>query len=272
VPKLTVTVITRNEAANVEAALESVAWADEIVVIDAESTDRTAAIAGRLGARVEVRPWPGYSAQKNYAASIAAHDWILSLDADERVPPALAAEIQSLLRSDPPRRGYRVPRISHYLGRWIRGTDWYPDYQLRLYDRRAGRWNARRVHESVALDGEPGRLTNDLHHYPYRDISHHLETIDRYTTLAAQQMRADGRVPSIAGVALHPPFAFLRNYVLRGGFRNGSAGFIVSALNSYYVFLKLAKARERADAAAGVRPPAPDLAPTDSAKAAAGKH
>lgn len=243
-PKLTVTVITRNESANLEAALASVAWADEIIVVDAESTDDTTAIARRHGATVAVRPWPGFSAQKNHAASLASHDWILSLDADERVTPALAWQIQALLRTEPSARGYRVPRISHYLGRWIRGTDWYPDYQLRLYDRRAGEWNGRRVHESVRLTGAPGRLTRDLQHYPYRDISHHLATIDRYTTLAAEQMAAEGRTPSIAGVALHPPLAFLRNYLLRRGVLNGSAGFVVSVLNSYYVFLKLAKARE----------------------------
>jgi glycosyltransferase involved in cell wall biosynthesis len=245
VPGLTVTVITRNEAANIEAALASAAWADEIVVVDAESTDDTAEIARRRGARVEVRAWPGYSAQKNYAASLASHDWILSIDADERVTPALASEIQTLLRGEPAHRGYRVPRLSHYLGRWIRGTDWYPDYQLRLYDRRAGHWNGRPVHESVALNGEPGRLAHDLQHFPYRDISHHLQTIDRYTTLAADQMRADGRIPSIAGIVVHPPFAFLRNYVLRGGFRHGGPGLVVSILNSYYVFLKLAKAWEQ---------------------------
>jgi glycosyltransferase involved in cell wall biosynthesis len=245
VPKLTVTVITRNEAANIDAALASVAWADEVVVVDAESTDETAAIARRRGVRVDVRPWPGYSAQKNYAASLASHDWILSLDADERVTPALADEIRSLLSAEPAHRGFRVPRISYYLGRWIRGTDWYPDYQLRLYDRRAGEWNGRPVHESVALRGAYGVLANDLQHYPYRDISHHLATIDRYTTLAADQMRAEGRVPSIVGIVVHPPFAFLRNYVLRGGFRSGSAGLVVSILNSYYVFLKLAKAWER---------------------------
>ena len=242
VPKLTVTVITRNESANIEAALASVRWADEVVVVDAESTDDTVAIARRHTNRVEVRPWPGFSAQKNYAASVASHDWILSLDADERVTPALADEIRALLASEPSSRGYRVPRISHYLGRWIRGTDWYPDFQLRLYDRRAGQWNGRPVHESVRLNGEPGRLTHDLQHHPYRDISHHLATIDRYTTLAAMEMQAGGRTPSLAGVVLHPPFAFLRNYVLRGGFRDGGVGFVVSVLNSYYVFLKLAKA------------------------------
>jgi len=244
VPKVTAALITLNESANIGAALDSVSWADEILVLDSGSTDDTVAIARGKGARVETRPWPGFSAQKNDAASIASHDWILSLDADERVTPELAAEIRALLASDPPRRGYRIPRVSYYLGRWIRGTDWYPDYQLRLYHRACGRWNGRRVHESVALDGEPGLLTHDLQHFPYRDISDHLATIDRYTTLAADQMRADGRVPSIAGVALHPPAAFLRNYLLRGGFRLGAAGFTISALNSYYVFLKLAKARE----------------------------
>ena len=245
-PRLTATIITRNESANIDAAIESVSWADEIVVVDAESTDDTAERARRHRARVEVRPWSGFSAQKNYAASIASNDWILSIDADERVTPELADEIKALLASEPPHRGYRVPRLSWYLGRWIRGTDWYPDYQLRLYDRRAGEWKERRVHESVSLKGaEPARLARDLQHFPYRDISHHLQTIDRYTTLAADDLIAGHSAPSIAGVALHPPFAFLRNYVLRGGFRLGSAGLVVSALNSYYVFLKLAKAWER---------------------------
>jgi glycosyltransferase involved in cell wall biosynthesis len=241
VPLLSVTVITRNESANIAGALESVAWADEIVVVDAGSEDDTAAIARRFTPRVEVRAWPGYSAQKNYAASIASHDWILSLDADERVTPALAAEIRALLASEPPRRGYRVPRVNRYLGRWIRSTDWYPDYQLRLYDRRAGTWNGRRVHESVTLAGEPGRLREELQHFSYRDVSHHLATIDRYTTLAAEQARADGRRTSMAAAAIHPAFAFLRNYVLRLGFRDGVRGLMISALNSYYVFLKLAK-------------------------------
>jgi (heptosyl)LPS beta-1,4-glucosyltransferase len=246
VPRLTVTVITRNESATIDAALESVSWADEVVVVDSESSDDTIERARRHKARVEVRPWPGFSAQKNYAASIASHDWILSIDADERVSPELADEIKAVLASEPARRGYRVPRLSHYLGRWIRGTDWYPDSQMRLYDRRAAEWNGRRVHESVSLkEGEPGRLRHDLQHFPYRDISHHVQTIDRYTTLAAEQMAADGRTPSIAGVVLHPPFAFLRNYILRGGFRLGSAGFVVSALNTYYVFLKLAKGWEK---------------------------
>jgi glycosyltransferase involved in cell wall biosynthesis len=240
--KLTVTVITHNEAPNIAAALESVSWADEIIVVDSHSTDDTVSIARRHASRVEVRDWPGYSAQKNHAAELASHDWILSIDADERVTPALGAEIRDVLRAGPGSRGYRIPRVTKYLGRWIRSTDWYPDYQLRLYDRRTGRWNGRRVHESVTLDdGEPGVLRNELHHYPYRDISHHLATIDRYTTLAARQWLEEGRRAHLFSALVHARLAFVRNYLLRAGFKDGAAGFLVSVLNSYYVFLKFAK-------------------------------
>jgi glycosyltransferase involved in cell wall biosynthesis len=241
VPKLTVTVITRNEAANIDAALASVAWADEVVVVDAESTDDTAARAREHGARVCVRGWPGFSAQKNFAAEQASHDWILSLDADERVTPELAAEIQALLSSEPPARGYRIPRISFYLGRWIRTTDWYPDAQLRLYDRRAARFVGGFVHERVEAQGEVGRLRRDLQHLPYRDIAHHLQTMDRYTTLAARQMAAEGRHVGAAGLLSRPLGAFARNYLVHGGWRDGAAGLVISILNSYYVFLKFAK-------------------------------
>jgi glycosyltransferase involved in cell wall biosynthesis len=175
VPKLSVTIITRNEAAHIGEALSSVAWADEIVVVDSHSTDETVAIARRHTDRVVVRDWPGYIDQKNYAASIASHDWILSLDADERVTPGLAREIRDLLHRGPQRKGYRISRVTYYLGRWLHSTDWYPDYQLRLYDRRCGRWNPRRVHESFELrDGRPGRLQHHLEHYAYRDVSDHV--------------------------------------------------------------------------------------------------
>jgi glycosyltransferase involved in cell wall biosynthesis len=239
--KLTVTVITRDESAHIGAALESVSWADEIIVVDSRSTDDTVAIARRYATRVEERDWPGYSAQKNYAAQIASNDWILSLDADERVTPALADEIRRTLNGEPAAQGYRVPRVTWYLGRWIRSTDWYPDYQLRLYDRRAGKWNGRRVHESVTLDGTPGLLRHELQHYAYRDVSDHLATIDRYTTLAAEQWLAEGRRTNAIEMLVHPRLAFLRNYLLRGGIRDGAAGLLVSKMNSYYVFLKFAK-------------------------------
>ncbi len=238
---LSVTIITRNEADDIGAALASVSWADEIVVVDSESGDETAAIARERGARVVVRPWPGYIAQKNYAASIASHDWILSIDADERVTPELAAEIRALLQDTPREKAFRVPRVTFHLGRWIRTTDWYPDYQTRLYDRRAAEWSGHYVHEAVSVRGETGQLRGELQHYAYRDIADHLETIDRYTTLAARQMHEAGRRAGLADLVVHPPAAFLRNYVARGGFRDGAVGFIVSRMNAYYVFLKLAK-------------------------------
>jgi len=240
--RLTVTVITRNEAANIEGALESVKWADEIVVVDSRSTDDTVERARRYTSRIEIHDWAGYSAQRNYAAEIAAHDWILALDADERVPPALAAEIRQIMQHGPDAGGYRMPRVSYYLGRWIRGTDWYPDYQLRLYNRRVGRFNGKRVHESVELtQGRPGTLQHDLQHYPYRDISDHVTSIDHYTTLAAEEWFAEGRRTNSLEAVVHPPAAFFRNYILRRGFRDGTAGFLVSVLNSYYVFLKILK-------------------------------
>jgi glycosyltransferase involved in cell wall biosynthesis len=241
VPKLSVTLITRNEAADIGAALESAQWADEIVVVDSGSTDETVAIARRFTDRVVVRDWPGYGAQKNVAAALASHDWILSLDADERITPALAQEIRRLLTADPPQAAYRVPRVTWHLGRWIRSTDWYPDHQLRLYDRTRARWSGAYVHEAVNVDGAIGTLTHEIQHYAYSGLSDHLETIDRYTSLAARQMREAGRTAGLLDLAGHPPLAFLRNYVLRGGFRDGQAGFVISAMNAYYVFLKFAK-------------------------------
>ena len=248
-PKLSVTIITKNEAADIDDALQSVAWADERIVVDSHSTDATVAIARARADRVEVRDWPGYIEQKNYAASIARHDWILSLDADERVTPALASEIQRLLAGDPSCVGYRIPRVTWHLGRWVRTTDWYPDVQLRLYDRRSAEWTGRYVHESVKARGTVGRLKGELRHFAYRGIADHLETIDRYTTYAARQMYEDGRRAGFLEIAAHPPLAFLRNYIVRGGIRDGVPGLIISALNSYYVFLKFAKLRELQSAA-----------------------
>jgi (heptosyl)LPS beta-1,4-glucosyltransferase len=241
VPPVTVTVITKNEAEALADALRSVAWADEIIVVDAESTDETVAIARQFTERVYVRPWNGYVDQKNHAASLASHDWIFSLDADERVTPQLAEEIRAVMAGEPSASGYRVPRVSFYLGRWMRTTDMYPDFQLRLYDRRKARWHGKYVHESVRADGAVAYLKNDLQHHPYRDLSEHLIRMDRYTTLAARQMHEQGRRATVMDLLIHPRLAFLRNYILKGGFRDGKAGLIISLVNSYYVFLKFAK-------------------------------
>ena len=240
-PKLSVTIITLNEADHVAAAIDSASWADEVVVVDSGSTDTTVDIARAKGVRIEHRDWSGWIDQKNHAASLAAHDWIFSLDADERVTPPLAQEVRALLQTEPPRRGYRVPRVTFHLGRWIRTTDFYPDFQTRLYDRRAARWNGRYVHESVAVDGPVGQLRHELEHYSYRDLRDHLDRINAYSTLAARQMHESGRRASAIDLAVHPPAAFLRNYVLRRGFLDGGVGLTLSMVNAYSVFLKFAK-------------------------------
>jgi glycosyltransferase involved in cell wall biosynthesis len=240
-PRVSVTIITLNEADHIAAAIDSAAWADEIIVVDSGSTDGTLEIARSKGASVSAREWTGYVDQKNHAAGLASHDWIFSLDADERITPALAAEIRSLLAGEPPMRGYRCPRVAFHLGRWIRTTDFYPDYQTRLYDRRAARWNGRYVHESVRVEGPIGYLKEELEHYSFRDLRDQLDRINHYTTLAARQMYEAGRRTGPLEIALHPPAAFLRNYVLRRGVLDGTVGLTVSLLNSYAVFLKFAK-------------------------------
>jgi glycosyltransferase involved in cell wall biosynthesis len=245
VPKVSVTVITLNEATDLGDALKSVAWADELIVVDSMSTDDTVAVARQHTDRVIVREWPGYVEQKNYAAALATNDWILSLDADERVTPELALNIRKALSGTPSHGGYRMPRVTYHLGRWIRTTDWYPDYQLRLYDRRVAAWTGRYVHESVTLrHATVGQLRGELQHFAYHDIADHLETINRYTTYAAKQMEERDQHAGWLRLWGHPPLAFLRNYVLKGGIRDGVPGFIISAMNAYYVFLKFAKLAE----------------------------
>lgn len=241
VPKVTATIITLNEAEHIAAAIDSVSWADEIVVVDSGSTDGTLDIARTRGARISARAWTGYVDQKNHAASLASHDWVLSLDADERVTPELAAEIRVLLQSDPPRRGYRVPRVTFHLGRWIRTTDFYPDYQARLYDRRAARWRGDLVHESVHVDGGVAYLSGELQHYSFRDLTDHVSRVNHYSTLAARELHDRGRRATPVDLLVHPPAAFLRNYLLRRGFLDGSAGLVISLVNAYSVFLKFAK-------------------------------
>ena len=242
---LSVVIITKDEANNIAGALESVSWASDVVVVDSGSTDDTVAIARQYTDRVSTHEWKGYGAQKNHATGLAAHDWVLSLDADERVSPELTAEIEDVMRLASTMKGYRMPRTTRYLGRWIRSTDWYPDHQLRLYDRRVARWNSRYVHESVTVEGPVGTLQSEIRHYSFDSLANHLSTINHYTTLAAKQMLAEQRRAGWPDLVAHPPLVFLRNYVLRRGFRNGVPGLIVSLMNSYYVFLKFAKLWEQ---------------------------
>jgi glycosyltransferase involved in cell wall biosynthesis len=242
---LSAVLIAQNEEKAIEQALRSVAFCDEIVLVDSGSSDRTREVAEAAGARVIVNaPWPGFVAQRGFAVRAARHDWVLALDADERVSDALRAEIEALRRSGPQAAGYRIPRVAFYLGRSIRGTDWYPDWQVRLFDRTRAGWQGDLVHESVAVRGPVERLRGELEHQPYADISDHLSKIDAYTTLWARQAHAAGRGSNVLHVSLGAAWAFFRNYVLKRGFMLGSAGLLVSVLNTHYTFVKLAKLRE----------------------------
>ncbi|MEO8605425.1 MAG: glycosyltransferase family 2 protein, partial [bacterium] len=190
-------IITLNEADRIEACLGSLAWCDERLVVDSHSTDDTRARAAACGARVIERDWPGHAAQKEFAVRAAAHDWVLVIDADERISDELRAELEALRDGGfAAAAGWSGPRCSQYLGRWIRHGTWYPDRSVRLFDRRRGRFVANPsydLHEHVVLDGSTGVLRNDLLHIPYRTISEHLQTIDRYTTIMAAGLHARGR-------------------------------------------------------------------------------
>ena len=241
--KITATIITFNEEENIAAACESVAWADEILVVDAGSSDRTREVARSCGARVIEREWPGFAAQKQFAAEAANYDWIFSLDADERVSPRLRESILSLRHLDEGALadGYRVARRSFYMGRWIRGGGWYPDYQLRLYHRARGRWQGAYVHESVKMveGARVAILEGEILHYSVRDAAHHHRMIgERYAPLGARQMYEAGQRTSPIKIALAGPAAFLRSFILKGGFRDGLAGYAIARFAAHHAFLK----------------------------------
>jgi glycosyltransferase involved in cell wall biosynthesis len=241
--KITAAIITFNEAENIQAACESVAWANEILVVDSESADNTRKIAARCGARVIVNAWPGFSAQKQFATDAAAHDWIFSLDADERVSPELQEAIGSLRSANGQSLadGYRVARRAFYMGRWIRGGGWYPDRQLRLFNRTRGHWGERLIHESVAMDqgARVDVLNGDLLHYTIRDSAQHQLMIEtRYAPLGAQQMLKDGRRTSSLQIKVAGPAAFVRSLVLKGGWRDGQAGLAIARFAARHASLK----------------------------------
>ncbi|HEX8183762.1 MAG TPA: glycosyltransferase family 2 protein [Blastocatellia bacterium] len=249
--KISATVITFNEEKNIAAALESLSWADELIVVDSESTDRTVEIARSYTDLIFVRRWPGYSAQKNFAADQAHNDWIFSLDADERVSDELAVELARLeLDAASQVAAFDMPRLTHYLGRWIKHSGWYPDYKIRLYDRRRGRWRGRYVHESLDVDGEIKRLGGNLLHYTVRDASEHHLRIDRYTSLAAEQMHSQGKRASLPALFLSPATAFIKSYFVKLGFLDGVQGIAIAFFAAHYTFLKTLKLWEK-DSGAG---------------------
>ena len=241
--KISATLITFNEERNIARAIESLRCCDEVVVVDGGSTDRTVELASNLGARVIENPWTGYAEQKNFAARQAAHDWILSLDADEALSEALEAEIWRLKKDGPEYDAYSMPRMAQYLGRWILHSGWYPDRKVRLYDRRKARWTGKYVHEKVEVDGRVGRLQSNLLHFTCSSLSEHLKTMERYTTLAAEEIVSQRRKIGYRHLLLDPPWTFFRTYVLQRGFLDGAEGLAIAYTAAFYNFLKYAKAR-----------------------------
>ena len=239
--KISATIITLNEEAQLGACLASVTWTDEIIVVDSGSSDRTVEIAKKYTDKVVRHDWPGYAAQKNWAVEQASHDWILSLDADERITPALQAEIIRVIEQESLCPGYYIARKNFFLGRWIRYGGWYPDHTLRLFDRKKGKFADRMVHEAVDIEGTPGFLENPMEHDTYRTLADYHERAGRYTTLAALEMHRSGRHFRSIDLATRPFWTFFKMYILRQGFREGFNGFLLSGLYSYYVFLKYAK-------------------------------
>jgi len=242
---LTVTVITWNEEERLRPCLESTAWAQEIVVVDAESTDKTVQVAREFTDRVWIRPWPGFSLQKNFALDQATGEWILSLDADERVTGELRDEIERVIRDDGPADGYMIPRKNFFWEAWVRHGRLYPDYQLRLFRRGRGRFVEQAVHESVAVDGRVARLEAPLVHRSYRSLEEFVQRSDRYSTLAAEELLRRGKRVMLWELVLRPLWRFLSMYLLHGGFLDGWRGLVLAALYSHYVFLRTAKVWER---------------------------
>lgn len=247
--RISTVIITFNEESNIERCLESVApFSDEIIVVDSHSTDRTVELARAYTSRIFAHDWLGYGKQKQLALSKASGDWVLAIDADEEVSPALREELGQLdFRHD----GYFVLRKVWYLNRWITHGGWYPGLVLRLFKREGAFYTDKIIHESVVVRGSTGILTSPLHHYSYRDISHHLEKINQFTTLSARQMHHSGKRAKLLKLLLSPPLEFLKVYLLKRGFLDGSAGLTIAILHSYYVFLKQAKLREMGENASG---------------------
>ncbi len=234
-------IITFNEEKNIRRCLESLKWADEIVVVDSYSEDATVAICKELGARVIQRDWPGHIEQKNFAVDSAANDWVLSLDADEELSPELHESIQKLRQAGFKKPGYRMARRVHYLGQWINHSGWYPDYKIRLFDRRKGRWGGVNPHDMVILDGEFDTLAGDLFHYSYEDVRAHIRQMNSFTSIAAAELLKSGRKPSLLNLLFNPFVKFIKTYFFKRGFLDGKAGFFLAVLGSFYVFLKYLK-------------------------------
>jgi glycosyltransferase involved in cell wall biosynthesis len=247
---LSVAIVTLNEEVNLPGTLASIAWADEIIIVDSGSTDATREIAQSSGARFVTQSWRGFAAQKNYALSLCTSDWILSLDADEAVSPELAAAMQALLATAPASTAYFLPRRNLFLGRWIRHGGYYPDPKLRLFPRGQAAFQQTPVHETVTFQGRTETLQGDLIHNAYPTLAVYLDHMQRYSALAAEIAAARGQTGTslfgfLNGVLINPLATFFYNYILRLGFLDGREGLLLHLYHSAYVSWKYAKAWER---------------------------
>ncbi|MEX5213195.1 MAG: glycosyltransferase family 2 protein [Nitrospiraceae bacterium] len=243
---ITALIIAKNEGHNIVDCLESVQWADERIVVDAQSADRTVELAVQAGARVFVRPWPGYGPQKNFGIEQASHEWIMIVDADERVPDALAREIKTALAADVPSdvAAFEVPRRNFFYGRWMQGGGMYPDYQIRLIRRSACRYDDTKLHERLLFQGRILRLANPMDHHTMPTVGHHARKIVAYSTLgAAEKLKRRSRVTAMQ-IAGHHLGTIAKTYLLRGGWREGVPGVVVAMFAGMFTFLKYAKAWE----------------------------
>jgi len=242
VSKLSAYVLTFNEEGKIREALESITWADEIVVLDSHSTDRTEAICREYTDKIHQCDFEGFGKLRNRALELVTHDWVLSLDADERATDELRVEIQAELASGPRADAFFVPRRNVFLGRWIRHCGWYPDYrQPQVFNRHRMRYREDLVHESFELDGRIGYLRGHIIQHPFRDLEEYLRKMSRYSTLMAEQMTRRGRPFRVHQLITHPLFSFIKMYGFRQGFRDGMPGLILSLLYAYYTFVKYAK-------------------------------
>ncbi|MHC4392265.1 MAG: glycosyltransferase family 2 protein [Planctomycetota bacterium] len=249
-PKLSACIIAFNEEASIRACIESVSFCDEVLVVDSHSTDRTREIATEVGARVVEHDFEGHIQQKNFAIESAAHDWVLSLDADERCSEAMQAEVTRLMSEEggasvdggPP--GFSFARRNRYLGRWIYHGGWYPDRKVRLFDRRRGQWGGTNPHDHVVLQGEGRALRSEILHESYRDLRAHMKTIDNFTSIAAREKLKKGVRFLPLYLLLSGPLRFLKMYVLKLGILDGWPGLVCASMGAWYEFLKYAKLYE----------------------------
>lgn len=240
---VSVVIMARDEAKNIEAAIESVRFADQIVVADTGSGDNTIELARNAGAEVHSIDFDGFGTSKNKALEFCSEDWIFFLDADERVSSELAESVIENLARDSEFDGYAVNRLSYFLGKPVRHSGWHPDYVLRLFKKGRGRFSDRLVHEGVELNGVAGKLEGLLYHHSYENLDQYIEKLNTYSSLNAQEMYENGRKWHFSDLIVHPLATFFKMYIFKAGFLDGVGGFLLAILSSYHVFVKYTKLR-----------------------------